>query len=476
MQNDELQTQLRRLIYQVLNGKMSRREAIRKAGMLGIAAPVAASLIRTGLATAQDAPEVGHTIAMPEGLRTDLAGQTVRAVLSSDTGTDVPWLNAFAGKFTEATGINVELIPGEQNTGDRLAIYNQQFGAQSSDIDVVQIDVIHPGILAQHFIDLSEPLADLAALHFPALIENNTVDGALVAMPWFTDAGLLFYRQDLLDKYSFEVPVTWDELEEAAAAIQEGERAEHPDFAGFAFQGNAYEGLTCNGLEWQVSHGGGRIVEDVDGTATVTVNNEAAIASFERAAGWVGGIAPAGVTTYQEPETFNSFVGGNVAFIRNWPYVWANSQLEDSVIRGLIGVTSVPMGTGEGARHAATLGGWQLSVSRYSQAQEASIEFIKALASPEALTSRAIENSQLPTIASVYDDPGVAEASEFIPRLKDIFQGGAVARPSSITSYLYNDVSIAYYTALNQVLTGQVDAASAAADIEEQLNDILSEL
>jgi trehalose/maltose transport system substrate-binding protein len=70
----------------------------------------------------------------------------------------------------------------------------------------------------------------------------------------------------------------------------------------------------------------------------------------------------------------------------------------------------------------------------------------------------------------------VAEASEFIPRLRDVFQGGAVARPSSVTSYLYNDVSIAYFTGLNQILTGQSDAASAVEQITSQLEDIISEL
>ncbi|MER3438770.1 MAG: ABC transporter substrate-binding protein, partial [Chloroflexota bacterium] len=161
-------------------------------------------------------------------------------------------------KFTEATGIEVTLVPGEQSATDRLAIYNQQLGAQSSDNDVYQIDVIWPGILAQHAIDLNESLKDLAAQHFQAIVENNTVDGKLTGMPWFTDAGLLYFRTDLLQKYGFEKgPETWAELEQQAKTIMDGERAANPDFQGFVFQGKAYEGLTCDGLEWQYSNGGG---------------------------------------------------------------------------------------------------------------------------------------------------------------------------------------------------------------------------
>lgn len=478
MQNDELQNQLRRLVDGVMNGKMSRREAIRRATVLGISAPVAASLIRSGVAMAQDATPVepGHSIVVPEGLRTDLAGQRVSAVLAEASSNANPFFDAAHAKFTEATGIEVNRIPGEQSTTDRLAIYNQQFGAQSSDIDVVQIDVIHPGILAQHAFDLAPALAEHASQHFAAIVENNTIGDVLVAIPFYTDAGLLWYRTDLLEKYGLEVPTTWTEFETAAQTIQDGERASNPDFYGFVFQGNAYEGLTCNGLEWQYSNGGGRIVEDVEGTPTVTLNNEAAIASFERARGWVGGIAPEGVTTYQESDSINVFQAGNAAFMRNWPYVWATTQVDGSPVNGVVGVTSVPMGEGEGSSHAATLGGWQLMVSKYSQATDASVEYVKYMTSPEIQKARAIEGSYLPTIASVYDDADVAAASEFIPRLKDVFQGGAVARPSSVTSYLYNDVSIAYFTGLNQILTGQAEAGAAVEDIVSQIEDIISEL
>jgi trehalose/maltose transport system substrate-binding protein len=242
------------------------------------------------------------------------------------------------------------------------------------------------------------------------------------------------------------------------------------------FQGNAYEGLTCNGLEWQYSNGGGRIVEDVEGTTTVTLNNPEAVAAFERARGWIGTISPEGVTTYQEPDSLNVFIAGNAAFLRNWPYAWSASQDPASKVVGKVGVTSVPMGTGEGASHAATLGGWQMMVSKYSESQDAAIEYVRYMCSPEVQTSYAAERSHLPTIASVYDAPEVAAASEFIPRLKDVFQGGAVARPSSVTSYLYNDVSIAYFTGLNQILTGQTDAQSAVEQMTSQIEDIISEL
>ncbi len=85
----------------------------------------------------------------------------------------------------------------------------------------MMIDVIWPGDLAEHLIDLNQyGAADVTPEHFEAIVVNNTVDGALVGMPWFTDGGLLYYRTDLLEKYGYDgPPATWDELEEMAQTI-----------------------------------------------------------------------------------------------------------------------------------------------------------------------------------------------------------------------------------------------------------------
>ena len=469
-----------RLVAESLTGQISRREVVRRGIALGLSAPVIGMILsaQTRNALAQDAsPAAGEgstSIVVPEGLRTDLAGARMRAVLTDAANPDRPWLEEAIRIFAEATGIDAEYVPGETSATDRLAIYNQQLGAQSPDNDVYQIDVIWPGIMAQHAVDLLPTLANLAALHFPAIVENNTVNGALVGMPWFTDAGLLYYRSDLLEKHGFEAaPTTWTELEEMAQTIQDAEGAENPSFRGFVWQGNAYEGLTCNGLEWQYSNGGGRIIEP-DGT--VTVNNPQAIASFEQARGWVGTISPEDVTTYNEPSSLNAFAPGNAAFMRNWPYAYSVTQAADSPLVGKVGVAQLPMGDGEGATHAATLGGWQLMVSKYSPYQEAAIEFIKYMASPELEKAYTIDRSHSPTISSVYDDPEVVEKQEFLARLKPVFEGGAVARPSTVTADLYNSASIAYFTRLNQILTGQVDAATGVGEMEAELQDLMSEL
>ena len=103
--------------------------------------------------------------------------------------------------WAKETGHEVKVISTPNSTTERLALYQQVLAAGTSDIDVYQVDVIWPGILANHFLDLNPSLGDAAKGHFPSIVANNTVKGRLVAMPLYTDAGLLYYRRDLLEKH-----------------------------------------------------------------------------------------------------------------------------------------------------------------------------------------------------------------------------------------------------------------------------------
>jgi trehalose/maltose transport system substrate-binding protein len=222
-----------------------------------------------------------------------------------------------------------------------------------------------------------------------------------VAIPWFTDAGLLYYRTDLLEKYNFEPPTTWDELEEQAAVIQEGERADgNPDFVGFVWQGDSYEGLTCDALEWIAANDGGTIISPDE---VITINNPNAIAIVDQAAGWVGTISPTGVTGFGEEDARAVWQGGNAAFMRNWPYAYSLGQGSDSAVAGNFDVSPLP--AGESGSGAATLGGWQLAVSRYSENPEIAADVALFMANYDNQKIRAVEGSLNPTIMSLYDDP-----------------------------------------------------------------------
>lgn len=369
-----------------------------------------------------------------------------------------------AARWAKKTGNTVKIFESPNLTNDRLGLYQQQLAARSSDIDVYQLDVVWPGLLAQHFVDLKGkvPAAEVNA-HFKGIIDANTVNGKLVAMPWFTDAGLMYYRTDLLKKYGFKsAPKTWTELAMMAKKIQDGEQKTNKAFTGFVWQGKNYEGLTCDALEWVVSFGGGTIV---DAKGNITINNAQAAKALDTAASWIKSISPAGVTTYAEEEARGIFQAGNAAFMRNWPYAWALGQGDDSKVKGKIGVAPLPSG---GSRNAATLGGWQLGVSSYSKNQAAAIDLVRYLASPAEQKIRAIEGTYNPTIAALYKDKDILKANPFFGSLYDVFTS-SVARPSGPTKGKYNQVSQAFSTAVSDVLNGKMKGQAAVAKLSTDL-------
>lgn len=470
-----------KLMQDAMYGRASRRDLIKRGSALGLSGALMGSILRFSSVGAQSATpgaaEWGWSLTKPEWLDVDLSGVTLSAVMDAD-GTGAPFTQAVCDFFAEQTGATINFIKGAESATDRLTYYTQTLNAQASDFDIFQVDVIWPGILATHAEDLTgvaDELSSAGNTFIERIIVNNKIGDTLVSLPLFTDAGMMYSRTDLMEKYGVAAPTTWAELEAAAAAIAEGEVGEGNDsFVGFTFQAAAYEGLTCNALEWVYSNGGGTFIEP-DGS--ITANSDQAKAAIERAMGWVGGIAPSAVTSYKEEDSRGVWQGGNAAFHRNWPYVYAISQADDSDLKDKFSVGLIPMGDGEGADNAATLGGWNMMVSKYSKNIDAAKVFAKFMCSAEVQKSRSIERSLNPTIVEVYEDQDVLAANSYIGDFFPIFNGGAVARPSTVTADLYNDASVAIFTAVNELLSGQQSDVSASMDgLAEQLDSIMQDV
>lgn len=369
-----------------------------------------------------------------------------------------------AEQWARRTGHAIRIVSVPNSASERLALYQMMLAGGASEIDVFQIDTVWPGILGNHFIDLKPHTGGAEARHFPAIIENNTVDGRLIAMPIYTDAGVLFYRADLLEKHGREVPSTWEEMREAAQFIQRAERAAgNSGLWGYVFQGRAYEGLTVNALEWIASSGGGTILDE---EGQVTINNPAALHALSLAATWIGDIAPDGVLTYTEEEARGVFQSGNAVFMRNWPYAWALAQGPDSPVRGRTGIAALPHGAG--GRPTGVLGGWNLGVSRYSHHPAEAADLVMHLAGAAEQKRRAVVAAYNPTIPALYGDEEIMAANPFMRTLLDTFRE-AVARPSRVVGTKYNRVSYAFWTRIHAVLSRQQQPGPAlealAADI-----------
>ncbi|MBY3236830.1 ABC transporter substrate-binding protein [Rhizobium laguerreae] len=387
---------------------------------------------------------------------------------ANTTGKNVEFLNKQLAIFEKDTGNQVKLVTMPSSSSEQFSQYRLWLAAGNKDVDVYQTDVIWAPQLADQFVDLKEAAKDVVGQFFPSIIASQIVNGRLVALPLFTDAPALFYRKDLLEKYGKQPPKTWDEMAATAKEIQDKERqAGQKDLWGYVFQGNSYEGLTCNGLEWVKSSGGGQIVEP-DGT--ISINNEKAAAALERAKGWIGTISPPGVLAYQEEESRGVWQTGNAVFMRNWPYAYSLGNGADSAVKGKFDVMTLPVAA-VGDKPSSTLGGWNLAVSKYSEKQEAAIALVKFLASKDVQKARAIELSNLPTLTDIYDDKDVAAAQPFMPNWKPIFQD-AVPRPSATAKIKYNEVSSKFWTSVHNTLSGSGSAAENLELLEADLTTL----
>lgn len=387
------------------------------------------------------------------------------AVSCGAVGMELSLCKASAEAWAAKTGHEVRVVATPNSATERLALYQQWLAGGARDVDVYQIDVIWPGLLARHFIDLRPYSHGAEQDHFASIVDNNTVDGKLVAMPLYVDVGLLFYRTDLLERHGRSVPTTWAALTDTATAIQAAERAAgNGGLWGYVFQGKAYEGLTCNALEWVASFGGGAFVDD---QGRVTVPNPGAVQALQTAAGWVGSIAPEGVLNYAEEEARGVFQAGQAVFMRNWPYAWTLLNSDESPVRGKVGVVALPSG-GADEQSSSALGGWQLGVSRYSRHPELAADLVMFMTSAEQQKRRAIEGGYNPTRPALYQDADILRAQPFIGRLADSV-AHALARPSRVTKGQYNRVSVAVANAFHDALSGRSTPEVALSQLKVEL-------
>lgn len=370
--------------------------------------------------------------------------------------------------WEQKTGKKAKVLPAPNGSNERLALFQQHLAAGSSDIDIYQIDVVWPGILVNYLEDLNDHLsAEQRSKYIPQILNNNIVKGKLVALPWFTNVGLLYYRKDLLAKYGLPVPQTWDELEKAATLIMDGEKkAGNDKLWGYVFQGKAYEGLTCNALEWISSFKiGGTIVE---ANGYVSINNPDAIHILDKIAMWVGTIAPQGVLNYEQEDCRGVFQLGQAIFMRNWPYAWHPINNPESPVAGKVGITLLPKGGMDG-KSSGTFGGWNLAVSKHSKKKKDAIDLVLFLTDEPELKRRAVEAGYYPPMHTLFRDPKVLSIN---PLMKEMLSSmeKATARPSAQTGPQYSQVSSIFWNAVYATLSKNGSAAQNLTAAAEKLN------
>jgi len=347
--------------------------------------------------------------------------------------------------------------------------------SKSGDIDLMLIDVVRPAQYAAsgwaepldgYFASAAEQQQYLAAF-LPGRVTADTIDGKLYAIPAFTDAQFLYYRKDLLDKYGFQPPKTWEELKNQALTIMKGEN--DPNLQGFNYQGAAIEGTNCTFLEALWTAGGDW--RDANGNITVdTPAGRQALAWYDETLS--SGITIPDVAAVATDNSRQMFQAGNVIFMLNWGYAWAHFQgnsPQETMVAGKVGVAPLP--AFEGHTSATCVGGWQWAMNPYSAHKKEAFQLMQYLASEDTERTLAIQASNIPARKSLYSDAAVLASA---PQYQQFYDVIINARPRPVTP-LYPEVSDLIRTTMNAFFARSVTADEALKQMQTGLQDILGQ-
>ena len=367
------------------------------------------------------------------------------------------WAEIIAGFEAEHPGIAVELVEGPTSTDTREGMYATTFLSGQAVYDIVYMDVIWVPRFAERGWLL--PLDDRFPIEkredfLPGEISGAIYRGRIYRVPMRSDAGVLFYRTDLIEK----PPATFEELVGLCERLQDP-----PDLVGFVFQGQQYEGLVCSFLEVLWGHGGD--VLDSDGECVL--DSAEGIAALRWLAGLPGRVAPQAVTSFQEEESRHLFHEGRALFLRNWPYVWSKAQAADSPIRGKVGI--VPPVHAPGRKSAAALGGWGFGIAAGCPAPEAAWKFIEFATSPESMRAFNARTGAIPARRSLYRDSTLVREH---PHYPELYEALLHARPRPVHPR-YAEISDAIQVHVSAALVGQTAPEEAIRRAAEQIRGIL---
>jgi multiple sugar transport system substrate-binding protein len=364
-------------------------------------------------------------------------------------------------------GIQVTFREMPIDSGQHFDQLKTEFQSGEIGIDVIGGDVVWPAQFAANgwISDLSDRFPeDERGAFLPATIEANTYGGAIYGVPWYTDAGMLYYRKDLLEEAGYaEPPKTWDELKEQARVVQEQTGTSN----GFVFQGANYEGGVVNGLEY-IWTSGGNVLEGGD---TVVIDSPEAARGLEIERSMVeDGVSPEGVTQYKEQEAATLFLNGDAVFMRNVPrmYALASDPEESSISPEQIGIAPLPVAE-EGLQSYSALGGWNFFLNANSGNPDAAYEFIRFMSAPEQQKFRAIEGSVLPTRQELYEDEEILDQVPVAGLGREAIRN---TRPRPV-SPVYSDMSLRMADRFNASLNGKVSPEEATQTLQEELSELI---
>jgi multiple sugar transport system substrate-binding protein len=365
--------------------------------------------------------------------------------------------------------ITIREMPSDY--GEYFDKLKTEFQAGGGEADIIAGDTVWTAEFAANgwIADVSERFPESERNRFvDGAVQSLTYEGKVYGVPHTLDAGILYYRKDLLEKSGFsEAPTTWEELKEMARKVIRDQGTRY----GFVFQGAEYEGGVCNGLEFIWTHGGEML--DPNDASKVIVDSPESVEALTTERSMVSdGVSPQTVASYDESATDTTFVlRGDAVFCRNWPYMYTLGANPNSKVKTeQMGVSPLPVGD-EQRKSASCLGGDVMVISASSELKEEAWEFVQFFNSEENQKSWALKMGDLPTRKALFDDREVLEALPMVTKAKEALLN---VRPRPVSGH-YSKISSAMALQFNNVLRGTISPEEAVETLQSKLQQIIEE-
>src|SRR5215203_1616979 len=353
-------------------------------------------------------------------------------------------------------------LPDEADQQRQQMVQNTQI--KNPKMAVLNVDVVWTAeFAANQYIEALPPDQFPTEGFLKPTVDSATYFNKLYAYPHRSNGGLLFYRKDLLEKYSLQVPTTFDEMKTACDKITAGEN--NSKLSCYAGQFNKYEGLTVNFDE--AVHGAGGVIVGEDGKPNVATPE--ATAGLQTLTDWFkDGYIPKGAITWQEEQGRQAFQNGTLIFHRNWGYVYNLAAKTDgsSKVVGKFDAAPLPGITQPGV---SSLGGGNLGIAKNAENKGTAVDFLKFMSSPEIQKSNAMATSSAPTLQELYTDADLLKKYPVYPILLKSIET-AKPRPKAVE---YGDVTLAIQDAAYGALQGQTAPDAALQSLQSKLQTLI---
>jgi multiple sugar transport system substrate-binding protein len=360
--------------------------------------------------------------------------------------------------------VRVIELPDEPNDQRQQMIQNAT--TKSDAYAVLNLDVVWTAEFAANrwLAELPKDKIDLSKM-LPATITTGQYRDRLYAVPSTSDAGMLYYRKDLLDKAGISAPPkTYGEMWDACEKV--GKLPEAKGIDCFFTEVNKTESMTISAVE-AIGSAGGSII-GADGRPTL--NTPQAKQGVEFLVNAKKEHMPKEAVTLDTEGGRRYFQSGKLVFQRQWPYQYALANSEDgsSKVAGKFAVAPLPGPNGPGV---ANLGGHNLAISAFAENKATSLDFIRYLTGEQSQRANLLATSQAPTVAALYDDPEMVKKFPYLPVLK---QAIANAKPRPV-AVKYGDVTAAIQGEMYDAVTGKKPVDQALSDLQAKLQPLTAQ-